>query len=450
MKTSKLITYLIGSIAIVILMVFIANFAPILLLASRSVPTTQTPPTTMPTKNAPTTMQAVVSIIGTPTISSSSINMTASQETTTEISWCTFDAQAVPAQAILPLDAYTFAEPRIVLTSTTEVALLQWISGTQSLLLRSHPVSDSPKRVIETFNPQTGERRRYVEAQLTSFEPVWLDTDQSVLFVERLPDGKQMLRLSHGIDQPVIDLATDIPSGAIVVDAVHQQIVRLNRTAVQQLQTVDVSYSDPTLTAQTLGLATLDLSGRPGMDLNPAGTHIAIYSYEGFYIQDRATGQICRLDLGQVGTDKRQGFWPRWSDDDRYMALITTYGIREGDMLRISELMIIDMATGEKRGIDFDGRYVYSSYWLPDTYTFLITVADENEPNSGLKNLYLVDAVAGKVKDILPDHRFSTNNLGIQWTTNEKNIFVSCGQFASKQSESDEWRICEIEVEVRQ
>lgn len=451
MKVSKLVTYLIAGGLCIILLIFLVKVAPRLLIASRPMPATQVTPTTMFTKSTPQTMPNVVSVISTPTIASGSINVAASQETTTEIPLCIFDAQAVSQRATLPLNAYTFAEPRVVLTSSTQIELLQWVSETQSLLLLHHPDLSSPQDIIETLNLQTGDRRRYAEAQLTSFEPVWIASEQSVVFVERLSDGKQMMRLSRSITQPIIDLAIDIPGSAVVVDAVHQQVIRLTRTPDQQLQTVSVSYSEPALATKTFSLATLNLQGRPGMDLNPAGTNIAIYGREGFYIQERTTGALCQLDLGQVSADKRWGFWPQWSDDNRYIALITTYGVREGDMVHVTDLMVVDTTTGQKKIIDLGGRNAYRVYWLPETHTLLAIVADENDPNSNYKSLYLIDANTGDFKNIAPGQRFfGIDRLGIEWSPSRKAVFVFCGQVRAMGVEYNEWRICEIATEVKQ
>ena len=366
-----------------------------------------------------------------------------------QIPLCTFAAQAPITPATSSLDAYTFSEPGVVITSATEMVLLQWVSETQSLLLRSHPRADSPKRIIETFNPQTGAWQRYAEAQLANTEPIWIATASGVLFVERLPDGQQVLRLSQGIAQPLIDLVVDVPSGAWGVDSTRQQVLLLARTPEQQLQMARISYAEPWHTVTALEAVSVGLQGRYGMTLSPDGAHAAIYGREGFYLREQATGQLCRFDLGRVGQAVRWGGRVQWSDDGRYMALITTYGVREGEMLRVMDLTVVDMTTGQPRQIDFGIRHAYHIYWLPDTYVFLITVDDKNEPRNGFKNLYLVNAITGEVKDILPDHRFLANHLGLRWTAREKTIFVSCSQATDLGASYDESRICAIAVEVQ-
>jgi hypothetical protein len=367
-----------------------------------------------------------------------------------EIAPCTFAPQTQPSPVTLPLDAFTFSEPQVVLTSTTQMVLLQWISETRSLLLHNHPDLTSPQAMIETFSPQTGKWKRYVEGQLGGASPVWVSREQGIIFTESSPDGSYVLRFSHGIEQAIIDLAVDVPSRGMIVDFTRHQVLFLIKTHEQQLQIASVPYDTPSLTATTFDDVNINLQGRSGMALSPDGMQIAIYGHEGFYLQDRATGQICELDLGQVGPDKRLGFWPQWSDGGKYLALITTYGTREGEMLRMMDLTVVDMTTGQQQQIDFGGRCAYHIYWLPDTRVFLVTVNDANEPNSGFKNLYLVDAVTFDVKNILPDYKFLANRLGVHWTTNDKAIFVSCSQATDMGASYDEWRICKIAAEVRQ
>lgn len=450
MKVSKLVTYLIAGGLCIILLIFLVKVAPRLLIVSRPMTAIQTTPIATFTKSTPQTVPNVVSVINTPTIAAGSINVAASQETTTEIPLCTFNVQAIPPSATLPLDAYTFAEPQIVLTSATQIELLQWVSETQSLLLLHHPDLSSPQDIIETLNPQTGERRRYAEAQLAGTEPFWLAPVQGVVFVERLSDGQQVLRLSHGTEQPILDIALNIPNGAMDIDFNRQQLVLLSSASKKQAHMATISFAEPVQTVTAIKSESIDLQGRYGMTLSPDGSQAAIYGREGLYVQNRLTGQVCQLSLGQVGNENRWGSRTQWSSDSQYIALITTYGVREGDMLHVMDLTVVDMNTGQQKQIDFEGKHAYQIYWLPDTHIFLAVVADEDEPNSGFKNLYLVDATTSRVKAILPDHRFLMNNIGIQWTKEGKAVFVSCSQFTSRQGESDEWRICEIAVKVPQ
>jgi hypothetical protein len=430
MKIQKIAGYVIVAVLLVMLM-------GLLVVSQGEQPSTETPAT--PTAVLPTTMPTV-----TPPVAASVLQ---TQTMDQEIALCTFVSQTQAPPATLPLDAFAFSEPQVVLTSSTQIVLLEWISDTQSLLFHNHPIADSPKEIIATFNLQTGEWKRYAEAQLKT-DSVWVPTAQGVMFTERLPDGQHVLRLSHGIDQPFVDLVTDLPERSVVrIDSTGQMLLSYYIPGNPHSQIASVSLAEPLRSATILEAIDFKLEIWSNLALSPNGSQAAIHNREGFYLLDRITGELCQLDLGQVGQYQRRGFWPEWSTDERYMALLTTYGQQE--MIQVTDLVVIDMLTGQQRYIDFGGKHAgHIQYWLPDTYTFLVAVPVPLRPGSAFKHLYLVDAVTGEFKHILPDHQFLMGEqLALEWTADEKAIFVPCGQERDKNY--NERRICRIPVEVQ-
>ncbi len=404
-------------------------------------------------RTTPTPMYLATPTIALPSMPQATISSEATEtgsinSSSQEIPDCSFAAQAPPVSNTLSLDAFIFSEPRIVVTSETQIGLLEWISEAQSFLLIGHPVADSPKEVVETFNIRTGERKRYVEAQFAGHEPIWSSINRGVVFIEYLQDGRLALKLSFGLEKPMVDLALGIPRATFAVDPNHKQMVMLPNVTAQQAQMSILSLEGIEKSPSHLEYLNLGLTGKYGLSLSPDGTRAAIYGKTGFYLWDRTRNNLCQLDLGSVGQEKRWGGKVEWDSTGKFIVLITAYNGQDG-VVQDTELTLIDLTTGQQHILDF-GQEVFYAYWIPQTYNLIILAYDAAAPSSGLKDIYLLNPLTMEYKNISPDDSFFADRLVFEWTVNKKAIFVPCGQAVDLGADYDEWRICEITAEVKQ
>mgnify|MGYP005620874823 CR=1 FL=1 len=354
---------------------------------------------------------------------------------------CTFNAQAQPRTPISSLDAYVFSEPEVVLTSATALRLFQWLPDGQRWLI-GRDVAGKAEQTLEVFDLRTGETRLYAQAQIVGDKVAWLETEQAVLFVESLPDNRNMLKLSYGADEPARELMADFRSPFSVRGGGEQLIFSANDQG-GQLRVLQVSdgAATPLLT---------QLSGYYHTVPSADETWMAVYNHLHFYLANLVSEQVCEIDLGQVGTGeyaKVRASDVTWSKDGRYLAMLTKYG----NPVRFFSLRIIDLQAKALYDIVFDERFVFSIDWLPTSHMLLAAIDANPDPSLGsFDNLYLVDVASRNSRHILPEHQFfAAGDFGVLWSPDGKTIGVACADFTLP-DEVREWRICTIEMEIQQ
>ncbi len=445
MKTSKLITYLIGSTAIVILMVFIAKFAPRLLLASRPMSVTQTISTTSPIENAWTVTPAALPMLATSSASPNSTNVSSNQEITSEITTCTFDASLGSILSVLPLDAYTFSEPKVVLTNATTIKLIQWLPDGQRILLTRS--SNSYLR-IETFNVDAHNVQIYGEtAQAIVGQPVWLPADQSVLFVENTANNRNILHIDRGVNQSVKSLQTNFATLFFSVDADIRHTILSAIASTDSTDILRTAYSvHPSPQVESYRLLIANSEEEYQASLFSDGGKVTLYNSKGFYLVNLA-GQTCKYE--NLSLDGKWTLNAKWSADERYLALITAPKFYPN----LLSLEIFDSLTGNQRVVDLAGGMVSSIDWHPSYDTLLVTA--QNTPQDPVQNyydgLYLVNGDEGIAKRFLENHQYiAIGYWGALWSPSGKAIAIACHRNDAPNPTIKEGRICLVEVEIQQ
>ena len=354
---------------------------------------------------------------------------------------CTFNAQVQPLTSTSSLDAYVFSEPKVVLTSATALRLFQWLPDGHRWLI-GRDVAGKAEQTLEVFDLRTGETRPYAQAQIVGDKVAWLEAEQAVLFVESLPDNRNVLKLSFGADEPVRELVTDFRSPFSVRGGGEQLIFSANDQG-GQLRVLQMSdgAATPLLT---------QLSGYYHTVLSADEMWMAVYNHLHFYLVNLVSEQICEIDLGQVGTGeyaKVRASDATWSTDGRYLAMLTNYG----NPVQLSNLKIIDTLTGEVWDVDFGWRSVHSVDWLPNNNIALVAVQTDPDHSKGnFQSVYLVDATTGDFKHIMPEQNIATlGDHGLLWSPDGNEIGIAC-PLAEPPDNLIEWRICTVSVEVEQ
>jgi len=348
---------------------------------------------------------------------------------------CTFDAPLThTTQTATSLDAYTFSEPQVVLTSTTAIKLFQWLPDGKHWLIR-RSMTEVAGEYIETFDLNTGEIKRYAERRSSAGKPIWLPSEQAVAFVDSMPPNyTRVLYLGCGAELPVAELARDLAIPLLSLSSDGQQIIySANTHGIQSIQ-----FQNPW--ASNVLVADLPGQDKAGWVYSDAwradGTMVAIYMYKQgmFYLVDQATKIMCGMDLGQVGSREDLSVSASdmiWSADGRYLATRMAYG----DPERFLNLRIIDTLTKEFQDVNFDRRSVHGLDWSPNNNVLLVAVEANPDLSLGsFDNLYLLDAATFDFRPILPKHQFfGAGYNGVLWSPDEM-----C-----------EWRICMIGVETK-
>ncbi len=365
---------------------------------------------------------------------------------------CQFgQAPAPPPITPLPLTAYEFSEPRIVLTHTSAIDVAGWLSDGQRLLI-TRRVLGQARHYVEVFDTRTGETRRYAEGTAIgtlngSNQPVWLDAERAVAFADFSPDGQTVLRISRGEGQPVENAATGLASPQLAAGVDGSQVIYFSAEDRERPQIFDLAQARTRSFAVDLYLpiqvtSRADYLTHYRIAPHPDGKRIAFYNHSAFYVADTSSGQVCELDLGMYGDRKQWASSAHWSPDGRYLAAFTVIG---DPVFSFTDLVFIDTITGERHSIDLEMRYFYTLAWAPNSRNALVIANDFSE--QVLHRLYLVDVITRNYRPVLQDYPLrNSGNWGVAWS-NRGYIALGCPVLTSDRSL--EGRLCIIAVETK-
>jgi Tol biopolymer transport system component len=333
------------------------------------------------------------------------------------------------------------------------MGLVGWLPDSERLLVTRRVPTDTVREYIETINVRTGEVQRYAERHSISAKPVWLPTPQAVAYGDiDLVEKQVKLRISTGqsgqgrqIDGLWSPNVAAEPDGRRVIFFPKSADKRPNLFIVTQAITQSLPFN----------LASLEQPGEEGVvrgsatayDIawHPSQPKVAFYNNYHLFLVNLDTGQAQEIDLGRRPTGEiLWTFYARWSPDGRYLALLTTAGIPP---VHFVDLAILDTTTGTLRRVDFGLRlpYVSEVAWAPNSRHMAIRAVVSQQEGRNREGLYLVDAVTGATRRMLPDVLFGTNGdftWNMDWSPNGDTIATACPIIG-------EVRVCLFPVTIR-
>ena len=365
----------------------------------------------------------------------------------TPIPRCTFAARPAPAEPATPLEAYQFSEPRVVLTHTSAIGIAGWLPDGQRLLITKE-IPGTNRQAIEIFNTRTRGEFVYAERYSLTSPPVWLPSQESVVFMDSTMEEGEALRLSHNPGGTAETLRTHLASSYLAVDSTGKKIAFLlrdqgARPAVMDLLGRGVQLFNVELPLSSIG--TFESIYHAAW--SPRGNEVAFYNDSGFYLLDTVSGQACQVALGLAGLGERGLRWAylaKWSPNGRYLAMITTSGRFP---LEFSELTILNTVTGDLRAVQPERHlpsgkyYVLDIDWAPDNTTIAARVAVTMKEGVVYDGLYLMSARGVRQERQLPELTFTgaSAGLSLSWSPDGKYLALNCPT-------SNEGRLCQIAV----
>jgi hypothetical protein len=324
------------------------------------------------------------------------------------------------------------------------MGLVGWLPDSERLLVTRRVPTDTTREYIETFNVQTGEQRRYGERHSGGQKPFWLETIQKVAFTNLAswqPDSYDLWVSGYGTTQARQPLRRGITLWSVEG---RGNVVAFVPQGQRQLLWIDDSgqpVARPPIDLGALGFVLEDGTTVFSMVLSPDGQKLALYNRLGIFIVDVATGTLERAidDLGDVlDRGKRLAWHARWSSNGRYIAILAMAGQGRG---LIMDLLVLDTGTGTLRKIDL-GLRLHSLAWALNS-RYLVVMGDVRyQEGHTFQGLYLVDAITGQFRRMLPDYETGTGTWGLDWSPDGQSIALECPTWA-------EGRLCLIPVIVR-
>lgn len=367
-----------------------------------------------------------------------------------------------PAQCSFPLaqstttesssEAYSFAEPKVVLTAPkgNSYTIVEWLPDSQQVLMtealrgNSKPDEVNPEE-IRLFNPETGESKVYAIRPETHEPPSWQSASNAVIYPVKnfyLIDTKNHIAkftyqiwVSYGTPdtaQLLNDNLSQLPvaiktSGGETIYFADKKISKLDKS-LKKLSSAsfDSDQWDYAKTRRNDIPVSYKMAWQPGTSLIFMYSEGATQGGGYTFILNADTGQVCELDL--------QGWAKvaRWSSDGRYLAIIKstqyTFPTYSSDLIVLDtvtgKLITLDVIPQEIEGLHFVDDFV----WAPDN-RHLLAMGDVYTPtdNQTETRLYLVDFVTGERININFSYEFVTNSpQSMAWSPDGSKLLMRC------------------------
>lgn len=345
----------------------------------------------------------------------------------TELRYSPLPAPGLPDVAV-DLDSFQFGEPKVIFTHTSVIGIFAWLPGSQQLLLTLQQPGVVTE-TIETFDVGLGQRRLYGTRRTTERPPLWLAQSGQLVYPDR-KDGKYQLYLSDPIDDK-----EPLPIGIHTVDGVAAMLgQQVLVTDSYELQRVDLSHIphvaqslQTIINLQMLGFEPNNWRTRFRMVGSPVEPQIALYDIRQFMLVNVETGISRTITLDADRHAIRWAYDAVWSPDGQKLALITTVG-EDISSIPFTALTIMDVPTGELLTPQIGSGYVMDLAWSPDSEYLVVqaTVHSEGTPNA--EGLFLVDAINGRNRRILPDYSFGGGQFAAEvvWSSDGQMILTYC------------------------
>jgi hypothetical protein len=329
-------------------------------------------------------------------------------------------------EPIIPLSAYTFSEPQVVLTNTAPIGIQQWLPDSERLLVTRHTGKGN---MLELVNTRTRAITRLVEPNRAIKAPRWLNQDQTVVWVE----------LGGGTYEPGHWLRSFDPMGERHLSGDGTGAGIAHDVAPDGQQVVFLALpggTQPLLWHQerkTLRALPIDLAGwRYGgpifyrlqpfnVQWHPGGEKLLFWDGTWIFLYDLTTGQGCEIQVRALTKRYWSVHEASWSPNGRYLLLKnaewppyqSTHGPHD-------LVLVLDTYTGEAVQYAL-GHPVWNFAWVPDSQTVAMLGSTEQEiqvPAVGLvqsQGLYLLNVRSGELQPILPAY-FAGGSPGLAWS----------------------------------
>ncbi|MCS7251847.1 MAG: hypothetical protein RMK32_07485 [Anaerolineae bacterium] len=351
-----------------------------------------------------------------------------------------------------------------MLTHPAAIYIAGWLPDGQRLLI-TRDVPGKHRQTIDVLDIETGELITYAEWEESPGRPVWLSALKAVAYLTLVAEeGKEPptryhpeLWISYGSPQQAERLATDA-DGPLVADPDGKRLWYFLRSEPNRLQLCDVETRSPRGTLVDLAplrypkpeleWAMRDLELSFWAARRPDGSQVLFYSQFWTFLLDVRSGRWCELEVGEHEPWMHIPPWPllaQWSPDGRYVAFVTTDTL--DTRLLSTWLTILDVETGERRTLspgsetELGRHYVTDMAWFPDSRYLVALGVVRMEEGVNKEGLFLVNAVTGESRRVLPEYEFGGGWDGRQlaWDPSGSFLAVYCPT-------SEEGRLCIVPV----
>lgn len=337
----------------------------------------------------------------------------------------------------IPLSAYSFSEPQVVLTNTAPIGIEQWLPDNRTLMV-SRGTGLSQTVSVALVGVTTGEIAETVEAKKYLREPRWLAEEHTIVWRELGDDSKTI----PGYWVPGYQVRSLDPLGERRLSSNGNGASTSHSISPDGMEFVFMSLPDGTQpliwnqVTKILRSLPVDFAQwryrkgdpyplHPFTPLwHPKGNQILFHDGTWMMLYDLVTNTGCEINVAQFTASNSYIDTASWSPNGRYLLIQNSDSppptITSGPL---DLILILDTYTGEATQYAL-GRTINSFAWARDNQVIAI-VAKTEQTIDGFETygFYLFNIYSGDVQRIFPNYFAGS---GIKWSDDGSYLAMKC------------------------
>ncbi|MEZ4712191.1 MAG: hypothetical protein R3A44_33695 [Caldilineaceae bacterium] len=367
-----------------------------------------------------------------------------------QVAECVFEPPAgglPPAEPIIPLSAYSFSEPTLILTNTAPIGIQQWLSDSETLMVMRHTGYGNK---LELVNVRTLAVTELLAPDRAIDAPQWLATEQTVAWREFGTPGHEPGYWVHSFNPPSERrLSADSTGAGVPHDSSPAGTEFVFMSLPGGTQPLIWNQETKELRALPVDLNNWRYQNGPSYPLRPFnvnwqpdGDKILFWDGTWAFLYDLKTDSGCEIKQGA----KLYIRIASWSPNGRY--LLSQVGEHLSTLYPPYDyVQILDTYTGEKVYYSL-GVPIGDFSWAPDNQT--VAMSGPTGDKSGefdQHGIYLLNIHNGEFQRILAVENLSLSHP--EWTADGAQLAFYCNDFSSGFN-FDDYRVCTSHVTVSQ
>ncbi len=362
-----------------------------------------------------------------------------------------------PDEPIVPLSAYSFSEPQLVLTNTAPIWIEQWLPDSETLMVTRRESMDDHLYSIDLINSTTSETTQIVEPHLHLKDPKWIATNQSVIWRETSsPDGHKAGYWIRSLDPAgQRRLSQNATGGSIAHDVSSDGKQVAFMSLPGGTQPLIWHQESRTLSALPADLNNWRYQNGPSYPLRPfnvnwqpSSDNILFWDGTWAFLYNLSTSSGCELNMQDFAGFFDSFVRAEWSPNGRYLSAQLTldppYTTNNGPY---GLIWILDTYTGESVQYNLD-QTVANFTWAADNQTVAFSgPTGEKSGDFDQHGIYLLNVHNGEVRRIPTVENLSISNP--QWSPDGTRLAFHCHDYSGG-FHFDDYRVCTSHVTLSQ
>ncbi|MEZ4708930.1 MAG: hypothetical protein R3A44_17100 [Caldilineaceae bacterium] len=370
-----------------------------------------------------------------------------------QVAECIFEPPAgglPPEEPIIPLSAYSFSEPQVVLTNTAFIGIEQWLPDNETLLVTR---STGRGSAAELINTRTGQISRLIGPDQSFKNPRWLPQDSTLVWGAAGTTNREPGYWVHSFNPSGERRLTDDWGSKHDISPNGKEFIFLSPPGGTQ----PFIWNQETKTLRALQVDLNNWRHQNGplylfqsfnVNWQPIGDKILFWDGTWVFLYNLTTNSGCELNMQDFAGDFDSIVRAAWSPNGRYLwaqlTLDPPYISTRGPY---DLLWLLDTYTGKNVQYSVDIA-VASFTWATDNQTIVFSgPTGKKSGDFDQHGIYLLNIHNGEVRRIPTVENLSISNP--QWSADGTLLAFHCHDYSGGFN-FDDYRVCTSQVSLGQ